>query len=307
MPPVAASPFRYPLPFCSVDPIRPWLNEAPALPRGAGYHHRQFGTGSAVPEVVEHLQAYAREAHRDALLELESMVLPHLEPFPGAAGWEPAPPTGYPYQLHEITLQGYFGELLAAKLVQVIEPFEIGGWEVPVFRWRLNVFDLMRALERFRMERTEVPAIFGAHGDDCTAFRLSATGHVEEYIVCECKCTLTHRAELIAKGHEQLRSAPMAMDTLQLLRILKDAPAAIRDRWVEPLRAMYRRGANAVPRRHLFLYVHGQRPINKATWIPRDQPHEAYAAKEPLEAVELHIDGVDALIAAVYAEQPAWR
>lgn len=287
--------------------LKNWLQEESPQPTSALYRYRRFSTKSADDALRAELQTLAREAHRDALERLESLLRPSMEPFPGAAGWETDRSTGYPYELHEITLQGYFGELLAAGIVQVAAPFEENGWEVPAFRWRVNVFDLFRALERFRMERAEVPAIFGAHGDDCTAFRLSEEdGEIDAYLICECKCTLTHRAELIAKAHEQLTSAPTAMDIPQLLEVIRDAPAAVRDRWSAPLWRMYLR-PDAVPRRHYFLYVHGKRPVQKESWLSADEPHEKYKATVPLEAVELHIDDLAGLIADVYSEEPAWR
>lgn len=287
--------------------LKDWLQEESPSPTSVLYRYRRFSTKAADDALRAELQALARDAHRDALERLESMLRPSMEPFPGAAGWETDLPTGYPYELHQITLQGYFGELLAAGMVQVTAPFEEDGWEVPAFRWRVNVFDLFRALERFRMERTEIPAIFGAHGDDCTAFRLSEEdGEIEAYLICECKCTRTHRAELIGKAHEQLKSALTAMDIPQLLEVLRDAPVAVRDRWSAPLRHMYFR-PGAVPRRHYFLYVHGQRPVRSEGWLSPDKPHEAYTASEPLEAVELHIEDLAGLIADVYAEEPAWR
>lgn len=291
----------------SMPALKAWLQEETPVPTTALYRYRRFGTKPVDDALRAELQAFAREAHRDALRRLEAMLRPAMEPFPGAAGWESDRSTGYPYELHEITLQGYFGELLAAGLAQVAAPFEEDGWEVPAFRWRVNVFDLFRALERFRMERTEIPAIFGAHGDDCTAFHLSeADGEIHAYLVCECKCTLTHRAELIAKAHEQLKSEPTAMDIPQLLTVLEDAPSGVRERWSAALWRMYFR-PGSVPRRHLVLYIYGQRPIKKEGWLSADKPHDDYKSSEPLEAIELHVDGLADLIADVYAEEPAWK
>lgn len=179
---------------------------------------------------------------------------------------------------------------------------------MPAFRWRVNVFEVYRALERYRMDRTEIPAIFGAHGDDCTAFQLSdEDGTIRAYLICEAKCTTTHRSDLIANAHEQIsRRDPTAMDIPQLQEVLKDAPSEVRERWTDPLWRLYYRGPSVVPRRHLVLYVYGQRPVRTEGWLSAEKPHAEYTAPEPLEAVELYVDDVAGLIAAVYAEEPAW-
>lgn len=290
-----------------MQPLKEWLNEQSPPPSSQTYRYRWFRTNPPNDELRAALQAFARDAHRDALCRLESILRPKLEPFPGANAAGSPGPIGYPYKLHSDTLQAYFGELLASALVQVIRPFGEDGWEVPAYRWRINVFDLFRALERSRMTGTPVQPVFGAHGDDCSAFRLAdGTGRVEAYLICESKCTRTHRSTLIDDAHKHLRSEVTAMDIPQLLEVLADGPAELHARWFRPLYDMYHNHADRVPRYHMVLYVYGHAAKNGKGWLPTAGAHKSYAAPEPLEAVEVHIADLPQLVGDIYAASPPW-
>jgi len=54
-------------------------------------------------------------------------------------------------------------------------------------------------------------------------------------------------------------------------------------------------------RRYNFLsYVHGRLPIDSLSWLPEEEPHSAYRASHPFEAVEIHLHNVEDLICTIY-------
>lgn len=281
-----------------------WLQLVSTSSYLPAYRHRRFYADSPTAEVLEELRAFARHAHQDAVREFNELLDPTLAPFASAA---PAEVCGYPYKLHTATLQGYFGEILAAILVQSSSPFEVNGWEVPAFRFRVHVPLVYRTLEVHRFTGGQIPQSFGPPGDDCTAFRLDENGKIAAYLICEAKCTTGHDKRLIEDAHKQAsKHAPTALDIPLLLKVLERAPAHIRDRWVNPLREFYH-SVDASSRGNLVLYVHGTGARNGEDRLPSDKPHEAYnGSVVPLEAVEVHLSAVADVVSGIYAETPPW-
>jgi hypothetical protein len=269
-----------------------------------GYRHRQLACRELSDEVAGELIAFVRQAHADAAKEIDDLMNPSLAPFPEAAG-PSGIPTGYPYGLHMTTLKGYFGEILAAVLIQFLGGFGHNDWEVPAFRFRVHVPDLYKHLESRRSEGTPVPALFGAHGDDCSVFRLDVNGEIDKYVICEAKCTASHDNRLIQDGHKQLsRVDTTAADIQVLLQVLKAGPTEALHRWWVPLvRLLFEKKG---VRHHAFIYVYGRLSRDGGPRVPPDAPPDEYTATEPLEAFEIHVERVEDLIRAIYAEDPPW-
>ena len=74
---------------------------------------------------------------------------------------------------------------------------------------------------------------------------------------------------------------------------------------VRALRKLYHRGPNpgaGYERFDQVTYVCGNRPKTngQTCWIPKDKPHEKYTGGRRLQVAEIHLDGVEALIAEAY-------
>jgi hypothetical protein len=251
------------------------------------------------------LRELARAAHQDTVERLAALAAIKLHPL-GHAG--SALGIAYPDDLHTSTLQGYLGEIVAGLVAVNYEPHG-REWEVPAFLFRTHDA-AFQALERRRQLGGIARPVPGRTGDDCVAFVRNEDGRIVEWLMCEAKCTHDHDAGLIRKGHEQL-SLPLTapVDLLQLIDILEDSEDLEAPDWVDAIRLMHQESLSGseAERMDLFMYVCGRRPKNTATWIPDDEPHEAYEAEGPLEAVELHLDDFDDVLEHVYEKHEVRR
>jgi hypothetical protein len=250
---------------------------------------------------VEELARLVREAHRDQRERMERLVQRSLDPLDPQAVGDPLRVV-YPDDLDTITLQGYFGEVVAGLVMENYEPHG-KQWIVPAFLFRNHVAGV-QALERRRQLGGPPRGTVGRTGDDALAFRIDEEGHVCEWLFGEAKCSHTHSSKLIREGHAQL-SVPiwLPVDLMQLIEILERRGTPRDLMWAAALQELFlTEPSTAPPRADLFVYVCGRRPARarRKTWMSASAPHANYTAGNPLEAVEVHLNDFDGVMNGVY-------
>ena len=279
-----------------------WLNTVPNAGANGNYRHALY---VEEPENWEQFRdqivEYFQNAHADARARLTGLAGASLHP----AGTPSTPYDEYPFGLPQVTLQGYFGEILAGFLAENVAPAGLFDWQVPahLFRFHLQAFQFLE----HRSQAGHGPsAVVGRTGDDCLAFRRDGNGEVIAVLFCEAKCTTSHAAALIRDAHEKV-SASEIVDILQLVEILKDSPKPDATDWIMSLRMFHMQlhsNARHTHQRHdLVCYVHQSIPKKNATWIQSDRPHEAYTAGRSLDVYEVRLTDVAARLLSIYSEE----
>lgn len=282
---------------------RQWLTATPSPATNGAYRHFHIvedplGWDSARNGIIE----YFRQAHDDAIQRLRTLTSLTLHPAGAASA---SPYSGYPYVLPLVTLQGYFGEIMAAWLAETHAPSGSTDWEVPahLFRYHLTAFQY---LERLSQTGVAPTAIVGRTGDDCLGFKRNADGTISAILFCEAKCTATHDAGLISEAHEKA-TASAIVDIPQLIEILSARGGLEAQRWIDALHELHFQLHNPSPapteRHDLVCYVHSQVPQRNATWIPTNACHASYTAQRPLNAFEVRLSDVVDRLRSVYAQE----
>lgn len=268
------------------------------------YRHHHFAeVDDSWSQVAEPVCEFFLHAHDDAIRNIERLVGPSLHP----AGIPVAIANGYPHALPPVTLQGYFGEVLAGMFAEHGAPGGQHDWEVPAFLFRTHLVAFQQ-LERDAQTGDMPTAIPGRTGDDCLAFRRDSDGRIIALLFCEAKCTLDHDAQLIADAHAKA-SAGAVVDILQVIDVLlaQGTPEAIA--WVDALRILrdqLRDERTTVTRHDAVVYVHQRAPIRDPSWMSPERPHEQYTARRSLDAFEIRLPNVSARIQAVYSAE-VWQ
>lgn len=280
--------------------FRGWLTSILTNVR-ADYQHRiareeAAGRAAALP----HLKQFLVDAHADAKSHIRAVAGISLDPLSPAPAFDPA--AGYPEQLHEITLQGYFGEALTGLLVQLFPPFGLNDWEVPAFLFRFHNV-AFEQLELAQQAGGRVGRIPGRTGSDCLAFRRESPTKIVSFLNCEAKCTQDHSSNIVADAHAQVGkgTARAPASILQVIDVLSGRQDQASKDWVEALRKFRMRPTVRPNERYDFIcYVCGRRPTRRGSWLSRIGPHRKYSGGRNLEVVEVHINGVQGLITAAY-------
>lgn len=279
--------------------LRAWLTSLVTSSR-ADYRHRFLREDAPRrAAALPHLRQYLQEAHADAKAHVRAIAGVSLDPLAAPPPYDPA--AGYPDQLHEITLQGYFGEALTGLLAQLYPPFD-ENWEVPahLFRFHNVVFE---QLELARQNGGRVGRIPGRTGSDSLAFKRSDPTTITCFLNGEAKCTTGHSSSIVADAHSQVGkgNARTPVSMLQVIEILSSRPDQASKDWVEALRKFNLRPTIRPTDRYDFVcYVCGQRPSRRLSWLSTIRPHKKYAGRRNLEVVEVHLDDVRGLITTAY-------
>lgn len=283
--------------------ITEWLSPRVSQSTDGRYRHQLLiEDTSRWNELQPSIKRYFRFAHADAVRRLRKLAGVSLHPFrPSETRIDPA--RNYPHSFGMTVLKGYFGEVFCFILAESYSPCGISNWEAPCFLFRYHLVAFQQ-LEVVNMGATPSTMIPGRTGDDALAFRRDRTGRITAVLYCEAKCTATHDSNLITKAHEKV-SQPGPVDILQMIEVLQDYENPEAERWIIALHHFREKLLSGeVDRKNLVCYVCGQRPVINDTWIPTDRPHEAYATHDRcLEAIEVHLDNVEATISAVYSSE----
>jgi hypothetical protein len=281
-----------------IEGIAAWLTESLSTSNDGRYRHRRLVENPSLRgEVLDRLAEYTRMAHNDALQRLRTLAGISLDPLAGRT--VPDPVNLYPHAFPPSVLQGFFGEVFAGILVEHFGPFGEDGWEIPAFLFRTHsvAFEQLEACWQSGVTARQIP---GRTGDDCLAFRRDGDGRIIRTLYCEAKCTLDHNAALIADAHRKVSESP-TVNILQLIEILTERGDADSLAWIPALRQL--RLSQTPPgyeRCDLVSYICGRAPVRGETWIGADAAHANYNATRRLEAVEMHMQGVESMVRAVY-------
>jgi hypothetical protein len=257
---------------------------------------------SRAPEVLLELKKYVQLAHDDVRRHLAMLAGASLDPL--SQGGSPIP-LGYPWMLDALTLQGYLGEVLAGLVAEYFEPFRL-SWLVPAYLFRFHhvAFD---ELERWRQGGPAPGRIPGRFGDDFLAFGRRADGAIERTLVGEAKCTSKHSRAMIREAHTQISdSASRPVSVLRVIEVLRDRNDQAASDWILALQRFINAIENGVERFDMVVYVCGQRPRRRPSWIRSERPVAEYSAGRRLESVEVHVSDVKPLVDEVYQRKADW-
>jgi hypothetical protein len=211
----------------------------------------------------------------------------------------------YPRYCEKITLQGFFGEIVAGLLAELYFP-HMSRWRVPAFCFYAHEL-LFQELVRAARTEDKPRRALGHFGDDCLAFVLTPDqSSVLRILICEAKCTTDHRASLIQKAHAKLGEQPIDVTTIWLQHVIESLQMSSdpeSTRWV-PLLKQFKDSLRFDEqfRDDLVSYTHGRRPVApNETWIDKTTPNTHYRASRSLEVFEVHFVDVEALISDIYA------
>lgn len=282
-----------------------WLPEL-AVPAGdARYRLRVWRENRAcLASIAPELVWYIEEALDDARNRLRRGLEDSLSPFREVDD----PARNYPGGLHQITLQGYLGEILGAIAIEHWGAHGHTDWAIPAFLFRFHVqeFQHLDSInERLatgqsfdRDAETEVRP--GRTGDDGLAFRLNTADAITDVVVFEAKCVTAHRAGSVTEAHQKLSAGSSRPSGIrELIEILEDYDTPLAHKWQKALVVAYATMGRSVRRRDAVSYACGGIPVRRASWMPTT-PHPAYTASRELEGLEFQLGELAALIDTVY-------
>lgn len=242
---------------------------------------------------------YLEWAHADARRVFHDSLGITLDPRGGR------PPVEYPGSLPLATRKGYFGEVFCGILAEAGRVHAEDEWTVPLFLFRLHT----QAEEYLMRLITGEPvggAIVGRTGSDSLALAIKPDGSVRAILAEEAKC---YAAFNVTKAREALSGlgaqAAVPVSLGQLKRLLAEIDPESFEATILDLEKIIKSASQStVPRRDLLVLIF-EDPGIKNYDTPRISAAEKaanYAAHRPLEVVEAHFPGVEALIEELYAD-----
>jgi hypothetical protein len=286
-----------------------WLVDQGLAGTHATYRLRLWrDDATALPPLRRELHLYLDEAFEDAKRRLRAGFDDLLSPFNDPA-LDPA--ANYPAALHQVTLQGYFGETLAVLAVEHWGAAGHNDWQAPAFLFRFHDVEfqhLEQINQRIREGQNHDPngpgqKRPGRTGDDGLAFRRDARQHITDVIALEAKCLGENRADIVREAHEKLaRAGNLPSSIRELIELLSHYDTAEAQSWQESLIRFRAEGYRTARRYDGIAYATGNRPARAArlSWLPANQPHTSYTANRHLAAFEFQFAELDNLIDSLY-------
>lgn len=276
-----------------------WLVDQRIPGAHARYRIRMWRENRAAWAAVQgELVAYVDEAFEDARCRLRRGFQDSLSPFHDAAS---DPAAHYPSLLHRMTLQGYFGEILAVLAVEHWGAHGHLDWVVPAFLFRLHNEEfqhLEQINERLAAGETHRPDDDserrpGRSGDDALAFRMNTDNAITDVLALEAKCLTCHNTGKVEQAHQKLAAGglrPPGVHELVTLLSEYDTPQA--KAWQAALLRLWRGDYRVAGRHDGVAYACAQMPARpgRTSWMPTTAPHPAYTAPRCLEAMEFQFD-----------------
>jgi hypothetical protein len=273
------------------------------------YQLRLWRESRAALAAVRHeLQAYVDECFDDARKHLRAGFNNALSPFNTPV---PDPAANFPKLLNQITLQGYFGEILSGLAVEHWGAHGHNDWEVPAFLFRLHPVEFQH-LETINA-RIAAGDVYdpddekeirpGRTGDDCLAFRINNHDTITDVLTLEAKCLGVHKIDKIKDAHAKVAAGgTLPTGIRELVNLLSEYTTPPAKRWHAAMFKLWAGGHLVAVRRDGVSYACSQTPkkAGKISWMAHDTPHVAYTATRHLEGLEFHLDDLLALMAAVY-------
>lgn len=291
-----------PLSASEITDIYGWL--VPTQSQNATYYHLHLLENKANRRAILPILArYARDAHSDSVAEIRRITVGRLDTRQTSQRDQVL--AAYPNACTDTTLKGYFGELMAGLVAEAFSP-KGEAWHVPAFLFHTHDL-LFQELIRFVHVRDHVRQVVGHSGADCLAFSTTGnTASITRVLICEAKCSSTHRSDLIVDAFESLNSGTTESAQVSLVRIidaLHRRATPVARTWIGRLEHFKDSGSMTDQSRDdLLTYVYGTRPRTAgARRIAQDAPNSAYTARRRLTATELSLDAdVTALVRDVY-------
>jgi hypothetical protein len=242
----------------------------------------------------------------DARRRLRSGFEDQLSPFTDPS-LDPA--ANYPSMLHRITLQGYLGETFAALAVEHWDIHGRSDWQVPALLFRFHDVEfqhLERINQQLRDGEPHDPDAAserrpGRTGDDAIAFVKNSSNSITHVLTLEAKCLSYHRAEKLKEAHEKLNSSPSIPDSIrELVELLNEYETPDAQAWQEALINYRARGGQGVTRYDGVIYVCGNRPQSRSSWMSPTAVNAAYTVSRNLAGLEYQVADLDTLVDEVY-------
>lgn len=251
---------------------------------------------------------YVDEAFDDARRRLRRGFEDALSPFDDPST---DPAANYPALLHRVTLQGYFGELLALLAIEHWGAHGQSDWVVPAFLFRFHDQEFQHLeLINERLRRGEIhepdqddEVRPGRTGDDGLAFRINDSNVITDVLTVEAKCLTRSSNAKIEEAHQKLaQGGPLPTGIRELINLLGEYDTREANTWREALLRLWRGGYRTATRRDAVAYICGHIPAQggRVAWMPIDQPHPAYTIARELEGMEFQFEDLAGVITAVY-------
>jgi hypothetical protein len=285
-----------------------WLVDQRLPGQHARYRLRLWrDDATALPALRVEMRAYIEEAFEDARRRLRSGFQDPLSPFNVP---HPDPAANYPAALNRVTLQGYFGETLAALAVEHWGAANHQDWQVPAFLFRFHdqefqhLDEINQRLADGELHDRDAQGEQrpGRTGDDALAFRRNAQSAITHVMTLEAKCLSQNRNDKIEDAHRKLAEAgPRPNGIRELVTILQDYDTPEANSWQQSLVEFWRTGYRTATRYDGVSYVTGHIPARGArqAWLP-NQPHAVYTAARHLDGIEFQFADLDRVIDELY-------
>jgi hypothetical protein len=293
----------------SLTRLNAWLVNKPVAVTHQRYRLRVWRENRAeLINILDELIRYIDEAHEDARRRIRRGFEDDLSPFHGPPN---DPAANYPALLHRVTLQGYFGETLAALAVEHWGADGHMDWVVPAYLFRLHDQEFQH-LEEIN-ERLAAGEVYdpdriaeqrpGRTGDDGLAFRINERNTITDVLTIEAKCLTQNSTAKIQEAHQKLAAAGLRPSGVrELINLLDEYGTLEAERWQEALLNLWRAGYRTAARCDCVGYTCGQIPArtSRVAWMPPSAPHPAYTATRKLECLEFQFDDLSTIIDALY-------
>lgn len=255
------------------------------------------------------LIAYIDETFDDARMRIRAGFADDLSPFDDPAH---DPAANYPALLHRVTLQGYFGETLAALAIEHWGAHGRDDWAVPalLFRFHDQEFQHLELInERILDGQPYDPDAIaeqrpGRTGDDALAFRISEEGVITDILALEAKCLTQNSPGKIADAHQKLAEGGVRPPGVrELINLLNDYDTPEAEAWQQALLELWHDGYRTARRQDGVSYACGHspvRPAERVAWMPADAPHPAYTVDRNLEGMEFQFEDLNSVINVLY-------
>ncbi len=295
----------------TLQDLEAWLVNQPLSCVNGNYRLRLWRENRAcLVRVQVELKAYIEEAFNDARSRMRGGFEQSLSPFTDP---DMDPAANFPALLHRITLQGYFGEILAAIAVEHWGAHGHTDWVVPAFLFRLHDVEFQHLElinERLRQGGTHDPDAPserrpGRTGDDGLAFRMNGENTITDVLTIEAKCLAQNKPEKITEAHEKLSAGTKRPPGVrELVNILSQYDTPDAQKWYEGLLKLWQSGYQVATRHDAVGYACGHSPVrgDRLAWLPVDQPHPAYNASRKLEAFEFQLEDLLTVVNTLYRQ-----
>lgn len=294
----------------TLEKLEAWLVNQPITSSHATYRLRLWRENRACSsEVLDELKSYMEEAFDDARLRIRRGFEDSLSPFTDQST---DPAANYPALLHNTTLQGYLGEILAVLAIEHWGAHGHSDWLIPAFLFRMHdaEFQHLELIHERLLGGEEhnpnSPAEQrpGRTGDDGLAFRINGDT-ITDVLTIEAKCLIRHSTEKMKEAHEKLSAGTKRPSGVrELINILCEYPTPDAEKWHEALLKLWRGGYRVSMRHDAVGYACGSAPVRggRLAWLPADGPHPAYTVARRLEGMEFQFEDLPALITILYRE-----